>query len=81
VDFRASIDLLAVQLGKQSLFLNVYTVKGNTFYNNQPANLTINADLYKGNTLTSGRKQIKFIYADRSVSSTSSTGYHADGGM
>jgi len=33
VDFRASIDLLVVQLGKQSLVLNVYTGKGNTFYN------------------------------------------------
>ncbi|WP_201326710.1 hypothetical protein [Streptococcus suis] len=81
VDFRASIDLLAVQLGKQSLVLNVYTGKGNTFYNNQPANLTINADLYKGNTLSSGSKQIKFFYADSSVSSTSSTGYDADGGI
>ncbi|HFI0000935.1 TPA: hypothetical protein ACGOTE_001846 [Streptococcus suis] len=81
VDFRASIDLLVVQLGKQALVLNVYTGKGNTFYNNQPANLTINADLYKGNTLSNGNKQIKFFYADSSVSSTSSTGYDADGGI
>ena len=81
VDFRASIDLLVVQLGKQSLVLNVYTGKGNTFYNNQPGNLTINADLYKGNTISSGSKQIKFFYSDSSVSSTSSTGYDADGGI
>ena len=81
VDFRASIDLLAVQLGKQALVLNVYTGKGNTFYNNQPANLTINADLYKGNTISSGNKTIKFFYSDSSVSSTSSTGYDVDGGI
>lgn len=81
VDFRASIDLLAVQLGKQSLVLNVYTGKGNTFYNNQPESLTVNADLYKGNALSGGNKQFKFFYADSSVSSTSSSGYDADGGI
>lgn len=81
VDFRASIDLLVVQIGKQALILNVYTGKGNTFYNNQPANLTVNADLYKGNALSGGNKQFKFFYADSSVSSTSSTGYDADGGI
>ena len=81
VDFHATIDLLAVQLGKQSLVLNVYTGKGNTFYNNQPANLTINADLYKGNALSGGNKQFKFFYADSAVSATNSTGYDADGGI
>lgn len=81
VDFQAKIDLLAVQLGKQSLVLNVYTGKGNTFYNNQPANLTVNADLYKGNNLSGGNKQFKFFYADSSVSATNSTGYDADGGI
>jgi hypothetical protein len=81
VDFRASIDLFVVQLGKQALVLNVYTGKGNTFYNNQPANLTVNADLYKGNALSGGNKQFKFFYADSSVSSTSSAGYDADGGI
>ena len=81
VDFRASIDLLVVQLGRQSLVLNVYTGKGNTFYNAQPANLTVNADLYKGNTLSNGNKQIKFFYSDSSVSSTSSTGFDTDGGI
>lgn len=81
VDFRASIDLLAVQLGKQSLVLNVYTGKGNTFYNNQPGSLTVNADLYKGNNLSGGNKQFKFFYADSSVSATNSAGYDADGGI
>ncbi|MBE6162637.1 MAG: hypothetical protein E7155_03610 [Streptococcus equinus] len=81
VDFRASIDLLAVQLGKQSLVLNVYTGKGNTFYNNQPGSLTVNADLYKGNNLSGGNKQFKFFYFDSSVSATNSTGYDADGGL
>lgn len=81
VDFRATIDLLAVQLGKQALVLNVYTGKGNTFYNNQPANLTINADLYKGNALSGGNKQFKFFYADSAVTGISSAGYDADGGI
>lgn len=81
VDFRASIDLLVVQLGKQSLILNVYTGKGNTFYNNQPSSLTVNADLYKGNALSGGNKQFKFFYADSSVSATNSAGYDADGGI
>ena len=81
VDFRASIDLLVVQLGKQALILNVYTGKGNTFYNNQPANLTVNADLYKGNALSGGNKQFKFFYADSTVTGSSSTGYDADGGI
>nr|DAP89983.1 MAG TPA: tail protein [Caudoviricetes sp.] len=81
VDFRASIDLLVVQLGKQALILNVYTGKGNTFYNNQPGNLTVNADLYKGNSLSGGNKQFKFFYADSSVTGTSSAGYDSDGGI
>ena len=81
VDFRASIDLFAIQIGKQSLVLNVYTGKGNTFYNNQPESLTVNADLYKGNVLSSGNKQIKFFFADSSVSTTSTPGYDADGGI
>lgn len=81
VDFSAQINLVAIQLGKEALVLNVYTGKGNTFYNNQPANLTINADLYKGNTLSDGNKQFKFFYADSSVSATTSAGYDADGGI
>ena len=81
VDFRANIDLLVVQLGKQALILNVYTGKGNTFYNNQPESLTVNADLYKGNALSGGNKQFKFFYADSSVSATNSNGYDADGGI
>lgn len=81
VDFSAQINLVAIQLGKEALVLNVYTGKGNTFYNNQPANLTINADLYKGNTLSDGNKQFKFFYADSTVSATTSAGYDADGGI
>lgn len=81
VDFRATIDLLVVQLGKQALILNVYTGKGNTFYNNQPANLTVNAELYKGNALSGGNKQFKFFYADSSVVGSGSAGYDSDGGI
>lgn len=81
VDFRATIDLLAVQLGKEALVLNVYTGKGNTFYNNQPANLTVNADLYQGNSLSGNAKRFKFFYSDSSVSSTTSAGYDSDGGL
>ena len=81
VDFRAVIDLMAVQLGKEALVLNVYTAKGNTFYNSQPESLTINADLYKGNALSGSSKRFKFFYSDSSVSSTNSTGYDVDGGL
>lgn len=81
VDFRATIDLLAVQLGKEALVLNVYTGKGNTFYNNQPDNLTVNADLYQGNSLSGNSKRFKFFYSDSSVSSTTSDGYDSDGGL
>lgn len=81
VDFRATIDLFVIQLGKQALVMNVYTGKGNTFYNNQPANLTVNADLYKGNSLSGGNKQFKFFYADSTVTGSGSDGYDADGGI
>lgn len=81
VPFYASIDLFVIQLAKSPLIASVYTGSGGAFYNNLPATLTINADLYKGGQLSSGNKQIKFFYASSSVISTSSTGYDADGGL
>ena len=79
--FSAVIDLNVLTLAKSPLVLNVYGGKGTMFYNNQPASLTVNADLYKGNALSGGNKQFKFFYMDTSVTSTSSTGYDADGGV
>lgn len=81
VPFSASIDLFVVQLAKSPLIANVYAGSGSVFYNQLPASLTVNADLYKGGQLSSGAKQIKFFYASSSVTSTGSTGYDADGGL
>lgn len=81
IQFTASIDLNVVTLAKSPLLLNVYGGKGTMFYNNQPASLTVNADLYKGNSLSGGNKQFKFFYMDTSVVNNSSTGYDADGGV
>ena len=81
VPFSAQIDLFLTQIGKESQVLNVYAGNGNTFYNNLPASLTINADLYRGNVLTNDNKQFKFFYQDTTVTSSSSAGYDADGGI
>ncbi|NLZ46452.1 MAG: hypothetical protein GX896_07140 [Clostridiales bacterium] len=81
VEFHAQIDLFLTQIGKESQVLNVYAGNGNTFYNNLPASLTVNADLYRGSTLTNDIKQFKFFYQDTTVISTSSAGYDADGGI
>ena len=81
VDFHATIDLFVNQVGKQALVLNVYAANGNTFRNNLPASLTVNADLYKGNVLSNGNKQFKFFYQDTTVTATTSAGYDADGGL
>lgn len=81
VPFSVSIDLFVVQLTKSPLLANVYAGNGAVFYNDLPATLTVNADLYKGGQLSNGAKQIKFFYASSSVTSTVSTGYDADGGL
>ena len=81
VDFVATIDLTVVQLSKAPLLLSVYGAKGTIFVNDKPANLTVNADLYKGNTLSGGNKQFKFFYASSSVTATTSLGYDADAGL
>ncbi|HFI0592952.1 TPA: hypothetical protein ACGO2M_000754 [Streptococcus suis] len=81
VQFSANIDLLLTQIGKESQVLNVYAGNGNTFRNNLPASLIVNADLYRGNLLTKDNKQFKFFYQDTSVTSSESAGYDADGGI
>lgn len=81
VQFSADIDLLLTQISKEAQVLNVYAGNGNTFRNNTPASLTVNADLYRGNVLTNDSKQFKFFYQDTSVTGTTSTGYDADGGI
>lgn len=81
VPFSAYIDTTVVQLGEAAVIANVYTANGNVFYNNQPSVLTVNADLYKGGSLSGGPKVINFFKADTSVNSSSSQGYHADAGL
>lgn len=81
VNFTADIDLFVIQIGKETQVLNVYAGNGNTFRNNTPASLTVNADLYRGNVLTNDTKQFKFFYQDTTVTATTSAGYDADGGI
>lgn len=81
VQFSANIDLFATQLGKESQVLNVYAGNGNTFRNNLPASLTVNADLYRGNVVTNDNKQFKFFYQDTSITGSNVAGYDADGGI
>ena len=47
VQFSADIDLLLTQISKEAQILNVYAGNGNTFRNNTPTSLTVNADLYR----------------------------------
>lgn len=81
VQFHAQIDLFVTSIGKETQILNVYAGNGNTFRNNLPASLTVNADLYRGNVLTNDNKQFKFFYQDTTVTATTSAGYDADGGL
>lgn len=81
VQFSADIDLFLTQIGKESQVLNVYAGNGNTFRNNLPANLTVNADLYVGNVLSGAYKKFKFFYQDTSVIGSTAAGYDPDGGI
>ena len=81
VRFSANIDLFLTQIGKESQVLNVYAGNGNTFRNNTPASLTVNADLYRGNVLTNDNKQFKFFYQDTSITGSNVAGYDTDGGI
>lgn len=81
VQFSADIDLFLTQIGKETQVLNVYAGNGNTFRNNAPASLTVNADLYRGNVVTNDNKQFKFFYQDTSVTGSTVAGYDADGGI
>lgn len=81
VQFSTNIDLFLTQIGKESQVLNVYAGNGNTFRNNLPASLTVNADLYRGNLLTNDNKQFKFFYQDTTVTSDKAPGYDTDGGI
>lgn len=81
VQFSADIDLFLTQIGKETQVLNVYAGNGNTFRNNTPASLTVNADLYRGNVLTNDNKQFKFFYQDTSIVDDKTDGYDPDGGI
>ena len=81
VNFSADIDLFVTQIGKETQVLNVYAGNGNTFRNNLPATLTVNADLYRGNELTTNARIMKFFYQDTSVTTDRAPGYDPDGGI
>ena len=82
VQFSADIDLFLTQIGKESQVLNVYAGNGNTFRNNTPASLTVNADLYIGNAIANNiGKNFKFFYQDTSITGSAITGYDPDGGI
>ena len=77
VSFSASIPITLVQLAKAAVIGTVYTPDGDVFRNNTPANLKINADLYKDGALSSGSKKFKWFAADSSVTTSQDT----DGGV
>lgn len=77
VDFAASIDITVIQLAKAAVIGNIYAPEGDTFRNDTPATLIINADLYKDGTLSAGSKKFKWFAADSSVMTSQDT----DGGV
>lgn len=77
VAFSATIPLTLVQLAKAAVISNVYAPNGDFFRNNTPSFLTVNADLYKDGSLSSGSKKIKWFASDSSVT----TSQDADGGI
>ena len=81
VPFSAVLDLTVVQLAKSAVLANVYAGNGGAFYNNMPASLTVNADLYKGGQLSAGNKQVFFGYSDSSIATTGSVGYNSNLGL
>lgn len=81
VSFSASIDLVVLETGKSPSILNIYGGKGVVFFNSQPWQLTINADLYKSGVISDKLKNIKFFAADTSVTSVSHSLYDSDAGL
>ena len=81
VSFSAFIDLVVLETGKSPSLLNVYGSKGVVFFNSQPGQLTINADLYKSGVVSSKLKSVKFFASDVSVTTTSHPLYDTDAGL
>lgn len=81
VSFSASIDLVVLETGKSPSILNIYGGKGVVFFNSQPGQLTINADLYKSGVISDKLKNIKFFAADTSVASVTHSLYDWDAGL
>ena len=81
VSFSAFIDLVVLETGKSPSLLNVYGSKGVVFFNSQPGQLTINADLYKSGVVSSNLKSVKFFASDVSVTTTSHPLYDTDAGL
>lgn len=81
ISFSASIDLVVLETGKSPSILNIYGGKGVVFFNSQPGQLTINADLYKSGVISDKLKNIKFFAADTSVISATHSLYDSDAGL
>lgn len=73
IPFNASITLTLVQLAKDSIIPNVYAPNGDSFRNNTPSSLRINADLHKGGNLSGDSKKFKWFRADTSVTTAQDT--------
>lgn len=77
----AQIDINVVQLALSPLMINTYAPNGDTFQDTALTSLTVNADLYKGGSISAAAKSFKWFRQDSSVSATTSTGYDAAGGI
>lgn len=81
VQFSAKITLSLIQLAKASIIIDTTTPKGYFFKNKTPAQLTIEAFLYKDGAISEGAKTVKWFRADESVNSKDAIGYDESGGM
>lgn len=81
VQFSAKITLTLIQLAKASIIIDTTTPKGYFFKNNTPAQLTIEAFLYKDGDVSEDDKTVKWFRSDESVNTKTSDGYDESGGM
>jgi len=81
VPFSATITISRSVLAKSAVLAHIYAPNGDTFRNDQPADLPINCDLYINGTKSSANKSVKWFKMDTSVTGTGSAGYDVDGGL
>lgn len=73
INFAATIDITLVQLAKAAIVGHIYAPAGDTFRNDTPATLIVNADLYKDGTLSNQSRKYKWFAADPSISTPQDT--------